>query len=65
MAVELRPIQAGRLTMKSFPTVSVQRLSKTYDGFRIAPWPRIYADLLREGVRGEEAAEHLYEVING
>lgn len=65
LTVELRPIQAGRLTFKPFPTVSVQRLSKTYDGFRIAPWPRIYADLFREGVRGEEAAEHLYEVING
>ena len=24
-----------------------------------APWPRIYVDLLSEGVRGEEAAEHL------
>lgn len=64
-AVELRPIQAGRLTIKPFPTVSVQRLSKTFDVFRLAPWPRVFADLLREGVRGEEAAEHYYEVVNG
>jgi hypothetical protein len=63
-SAELRPIQAGRLTLKPFPTVSVHRLSKYYDGLRIAPWPRVYADLLREGVRGEEAAEHLFEVIH-
>jgi hypothetical protein len=65
LAAELRPIQGGRLTLKPFPTVSVQRLSKHFDGLRIAPWPRVYADLLREGVRGEEAAEHLFEVIHG
>ena len=65
VAVELRPIQAGRLTLKPFPTVSVQRLSKPADGLRIAPWPRVFADLRREGVRGEEAAEHLFEVIHG
>ena len=64
-AVELRPIQAGRLTIKPFPVVSVQRLSKSSDQIRIAPWPRVFADLLQEGVRGEEAAEHYYEVING
>jgi hypothetical protein len=65
VSVELRPIQAGRLTLKPFPTVSVQRLTKRTDDLRIAPWPRVYADLRSEGVRGEEAAEHLFEVIHG
>lgn len=65
MTADLRPIQAGRLTLKPFPTVAVQRLSKPTDGLRIAPWPRVYADLRREGVRGEEAAEHLFEAIHG
>jgi hypothetical protein len=64
-SVELRQIQGGRLTIKPFPTVSVERLSESYDGLRVAPWPRIFADLRLEGVRGEEAAEHFYEVING
>ena len=64
-SAKLRPIQGGRLTLKSFPTGSVQRLSKDIDGVRIAPWPRVYADLRGEGVRGEEAAEHLFEVVHG
>lgn len=64
-SVELRQIQGGRLTFKPFPTVSVERLSEYYDGLRVAPWPRIFADLRQEGVRGEAAAEHFYEVING
>lgn len=29
------------------------------------PWPRVYVDLPAEGVRGEEAAEHLREVMHG
>ena len=65
VSAELRPIQSGRLTLKPFPTASVRRLSRRVDGLRIAPWPRVYADLRREGVRGEEAAEHLFEVIDG
>jgi hypothetical protein len=64
-AAGLRPIQSGRLTMKPFPAVSVQRLSKPHGVLRIAPWPRVFADLLNEGVRGEEAAEHYFEVVNG
>ena len=61
----LRPIQGGRLTMKPFPTVTVKNLARKEQGLRIAPWPRIYVDLRNEGVRGEEAAEHLLEVIRG
>ena len=59
--VGLRPINGGRLILKPFPTVATQQLSHHVDGLRIAPWPRIYVDLLAAGVRGEEAAEHLKE----
>lgn len=59
----LKPIEGGRLTLRPFPTAAVRALSKMADGLHVAPWPRVYADLLNEGVRGEEAAEHLLEVI--
>jgi hypothetical protein len=64
-SAKLRPIQDGRLMLKPFPTGAVQHLSNVIDGLHIAPWPRVYADLLGEGVRGEEAAEHLFEVVHG
>ncbi len=60
----LRPIEGGRLTLKPFPTVAVQALAQMTRGLQVAPWPRIYVDLRNEGVRGEDAAEHLLEVIN-
>jgi hypothetical protein len=63
--VGLRPIQGGRLTLLPFPTVTTRRLATTIDGIRVAPWPRVYADLRMTGVRGEEAAEHLREVVRG
>lgn len=63
-AVGLKPIDGGRLTLRPFPTVTVDRLAETTGGLRVAPWPRIYVDLLGVGVRGEEAAEHLWEVID-
>lgn len=62
-AAGLRPIEGGRLTLRPFPTASVQRLADEIDGLRVAPWPRVYVDLRTSGVRGEEAAEHLLEVI--
>lgn len=62
---ELRPIAGGRLTLRPFPTASVSRLAEQREDLRIAPWPRVYADLRRAGVRGEEAAEHLREVVRG
>lgn len=61
----LRPIEGGRLTLRPFPTNVTQRLSDSVHGLRVAPWPRIYADLHGAGVRGEEAAEHLKEVVRG
>lgn len=59
----LRPIEGGRLTLRPFPTVAVRRLSEQIEDLRVAPWPRVYADLRTSGVRGEEAAEHLREVM--
>jgi len=61
----LRPIEGGRLTIGPFPTVTARRLSERRGKLRVAPWPRIYADLRPIGVRGEEAAEHLREVVRG
>lgn len=60
----LRPIEGGRLTLKPFPSVAVRALAKKVEGLMTAPWPRIYVDLLSEGVRGEEAAEHLLGVVH-
>lgn len=61
----LRPIEGGRLTLAPFPTTSTRLLARTVKDMRVAPWPRVYVDLRATGVRGEEAAEHLLEVING
>lgn len=59
----LRPIEGGRILLRPFPTPVTRRLSGTKSGQRTAPWPRVYADLRNTGVRGEEAAEHLREVV--
>jgi hypothetical protein len=63
--VGLRPIDGGRLTLRPFPTVAVDRMANELDGLRVAPWPRVFVDLRKAGVRGEEAAEHLREVMHG
>lgn len=60
----LAPIEGGRLTLRPMPTQGVRRLSSEVSGLRVAPWPRVYADLRTIGVRGEEAAEHLLEVMS-
>ena len=65
VAATLRPIEGGRLTLRPFPTVAARRLAEVVEGLRVAPWPRVYADLRTTGVRGEEAAEHLWEVRRG
>lgn len=59
----LKPIEGGRLTLRPFPTVATQRLASEVQDLRIAPWPRVYADLRLVGVRGEDAAEHLRQVV--
>ena len=63
--VGLKSIEGGRLTLAPFPTVTTRTLSTTVDHLRVAPWPRVFADLRRSGVRGEEAAEHLREIVGG
>jgi len=60
---DLLPIEGGRLTLRPFPTIAVRTMSKEIDDLQIAPWPRIYVDLLHTGVRGEDAADHLLEVV--
>lgn len=60
--IGLRVIEGGRLTLRPFPTATTARLASTVEGLRVAPWPRVYADLRDTGVRGEEVAEHLREV---
>jgi hypothetical protein len=62
--VGLEPIAGGRLTLRPFPTTATLHLSTVKQRLCTAPWPRVYADLRRIGVRGEEAAEHLREVAN-
>lgn len=61
----LRPIEGGRLTLKPFPTATTRQLAFEIGGLQVAPWPRVYVDLRKSGVRGEEAAEHLREVMHG
>ena len=62
--VGLQPIEGGRLNLRPFPTVTSRLLSVEKEHLRVAPWPRVYADLQLIGVRGEEAAEHLREVMH-
>ena len=60
----LEPLEGGRLTLRPMPTKGTKKLIQTIDGLKLAPWPRIYVDLLSAGVRGEEIAEHLLEKLN-
>lgn len=61
----LEAMEGGRLLLRPFPTRATKRLSREKDGICVTSWPRTYADLRYEGVRGEEAAEHFREVILG
>ena len=63
-ASALRSMEGGRLVLRPFPTSVTRRLSSQADQLRVAPWPRVYADLRTTGVRGEEAAEHLRDVVD-
>jgi len=61
--VSAKPMGGGRLVLRLFPSTGTVRLSKHAEGLCIAPWPRVYADLRSVGVRGEDAAEHLREMM--
>jgi hypothetical protein len=61
-AAKVKPIEGGRLVLRPFPTKATNKLSIQRDGLWIAPWPRVYADVVYVGVRGEEIGEHLKEV---
>ncbi len=64
MAARLQEMEGGRLLLRPFPTPAGARLTKQdAEGFRSMLWPRVYADLRTVGVRGEDAAEHLREVM--
>lgn len=58
----LEPLDGGRLMLRPFPARATRELSEEIDDIWVTSWPRTYADLRFEGVRGEEAAEHLREV---
>lgn len=61
----LEVMEGGRLLLRPFPTRATKRLIQEKDGLWVTSWPRTYADLRYEGVRGGEAAEHLREAIRG
>lgn len=52
-----REVYVARATVAGIESVAAQA------GLRVAPWPRVYADLRAVGVRGEEAVEHLREMV--
>lgn len=60
----LEPVAGGRLVLRPFPTRASRRLAVDVHGIKVAPWPRVYADLRLVGVGGEEAAEHLREMVS-
>ena len=51
--VGLRSIEGGRLSLAPFPTTTTLTLSTSVDGLQVAPWPRVFADLQKSGVRGK------------
>ena len=61
--VDLSPIRGGRLALRPFPTKATAKLSGWRDALAIVPWARCYADLVTTGVRGEDIATNLREVM--
>ncbi len=60
--LDLKPIEGGRLMLRPMPIGWTTSSRKLIEGIFVAPWPRVYVDLRKLGVRGEEAADHLVEV---
>jgi hypothetical protein len=64
-AAGLKEIDGGRLQVRPFPTSAGSRVTtEIMPGLYSVLWPRAYADLRTAGVRGEDAAEHLREVMS-
>jgi hypothetical protein len=63
--VGLAPIEGGRLTLRTPPTVAIHRLAQQIGDLRVAPWPRVFVDVRSRGVRGEDTAEHIREGSRG
>ena len=61
----LKPLEGGRLTVSPFPSEGTRNQINWLQSVSVVPWPRVYADLQYAGVRGEEIAEHLREVMEG
>lgn len=59
----VRPIEGGRLILRPFVSRGDGRRVRTLNGLPLAPWPSVVADAREEGVRGEEAADHLREIM--
>lgn len=63
-AAGLSAIAGGRLTLRPFPTSAGSVVTaEVAPGAHSVLWPRAFADLRVVGVRGDEAAEHLREVM--
>jgi hypothetical protein len=58
----LRAERGGRLILRPFPTVTTRKLADEQMGIRVAPWPRVYADLCCGGIQTEKTAEHLRDI---
>lgn len=58
-------LPGGRLALRPFPTTATATMVSMDDdsGLPLVSWPRVYADIFHTGVRGEEAADHLLEVM--
>lgn len=61
--VGLKPLEGGRLKVSPFPSEGTRNQVKWIQSVPVVPWPRAYADLQHAGVRGEEVAEHLRNVL--
>jgi len=58
-------LPGGRLALHPFPTTATATMVSidASSGLPLVSWPRVYADIFHAGVRGEEAADHLLEVM--
>lgn len=61
----LRELEGGRLVLRPFPTPANGTVAfEPRRGLTSVLWPRVYADLRKAGVRGEEAADHLRQEMH-